>query len=41
MADSSIGVFVLYPTAETWKQGDRAIVCIATTEDKRSGSLKG
>jgi hypothetical protein len=41
MADDSIGVFVLYPTAETWAQGDRAIVCIATTEDKRSGSLKG
>ncbi len=41
MADDSIGVFVLYPTAETWSQGDRAIVCIATTDDKRSGSLKG
>jgi hypothetical protein len=41
MEDSSVGVFVLYPTAETWGQGDRAIVCIATTEDKRSGSIKG
>jgi hypothetical protein len=41
MTDDSIGVFVLYPTAETWGQGDRAIVCIATTEDKRSGSLRG
>jgi len=41
MQDSSVGVFVLYPTAETWGQGDRAIVCIATTEDKRTGSLKG
>jgi hypothetical protein len=41
MADDTIGVFVLYPTAETWKQGDRAVVCIATTEDKRSGSLRG
>jgi len=41
MADDTIGVFVLYPTAETWKQGDRAIVCIATTKDKRSGSLRG
>ena len=39
--DESIGVFVLYPTAETWAQGDRAIVCIATTDDKRTGSLKG
>ena len=41
MADDTIGVFVLYPTAETWKQGDRTVVCIATTEDKRSGSLRG
>jgi hypothetical protein len=41
MTDDSIGVFVLYPTAETWAQGDRAIVCIATTDDKRSGSIKG
>ena len=41
MQDSSVGVFVLYPTAETWGQGDRSIVCIATTEDKRTGSLKG
>jgi hypothetical protein len=39
--DDSIGVFVLYPTSETWAQGDREIVCLATTEDKRSGSIKG
>jgi hypothetical protein len=39
--DDSIGVFVLYPTSETWAQGDREIVCMATTEDKRSGSIKG
>ncbi len=41
MADDSIGVFVLYPTSETWAQGDREIVCMATTDDKRSGSIKG
>jgi hypothetical protein len=41
LADASIGVFVLYPTAETWSQGDREIVCMATTEEKRSGSIKG
>jgi len=40
-ADESVGVFVLYPTAETWGQGDREIVCMATTDDKRSGSIKG
>lgn len=41
LMDESVGVFVLYPTAETWGQGDREIVCMATTEDKRSGSIKG
>jgi putative regulator of septum formation len=41
LTDDSIGVFVLYPTAETWAQGDREIVCMATTEDKRTGSIKG
>ena len=41
MADDSIGVFVLYPTADTWARGDRAITCIATTDDKRTGSVKG
>ena len=37
----AIGVFVLYPTAQTWAQGDRAIVCVATTDTKRTGSLRG
>ncbi|HEV7421004.1 MAG TPA: DUF4190 domain-containing protein [Mycobacterium sp.] len=41
MADDSVGVFVLYPTQETWDQGDRAITCIATLEPKRAGSIKG
>jgi hypothetical protein len=41
MADDSVGVFVLYPTQETWDQGDRAVTCIATLEPKRAGSLKG
>ncbi len=41
MADESVGVFVLYPTAETWATGDRAITCIATTDDKRTGSVRG
>ncbi|MDT5125772.1 MAG: hypothetical protein QOH54_1416, partial [Mycobacterium sp.] len=39
MADDSVGVFVLYPTQETWDQGDRAVTCIATLEPKRAGSL--
>ena len=41
MADDSVGVFVLYPTQETWDQGDRAVTCIATLEPKRAGSIKG
>ncbi len=40
MLDDSIGVFVLYPTQETWDAGDRAITCIATFDPKRVGTLK-
>jgi Septum formation len=40
MQDPAIGVYVLYPTPETWSQGDRAITCIATSTDKRTGSVK-
>jgi hypothetical protein len=41
MTDDSIGVYVLYPTSDTWSKGDRAITCIATLDPKRSGSIKG
>jgi hypothetical protein len=41
MTDESVGVFVLYPTEETWAQGDRAVTCIATLDPKRTGSIKG
>jgi hypothetical protein len=34
MQDPSIGVYVLYPTPETWNQGDRAVTCIATSTEK-------
>lgn len=40
MTDDSVGVFVLYPTQETWDQGDRSVQCIATLDPKRSGSIK-
>lgn len=33
--------YVLYPTQATWSQGDRDVVCIATTKVKRTGSIKG
>jgi hypothetical protein len=39
--DPSIGVYVLYPTQETWDQGDRAVTCVATLEPPRTGSIKG
>jgi hypothetical protein len=35
-----VQLYVLYPTAETWKQGDRAVTCIATLDPPRTGSLK-
>lgn len=41
MTDDTVGVFVLYPTQETWDQGDRSVQCIATLDPKRSGSIKG
>jgi hypothetical protein len=41
MTDDSVQLYVLYPTAETWEQGDRAVTCIATLDPARSGSIKG
>jgi hypothetical protein len=40
MDDPAVGMFVLYPTEASWKRGDRAVTCIATTDDPRSGSIK-
>ena len=41
ITDDSIQMYVLYPTAETWEQGDRAVTCVATLEPPRTGSIKG
>ena len=41
MLDDEVQLYVLYPTAETWESGDRAVTCIATLEPPRTGSLKG
>jgi len=41
ITDDSVQLYVLYPTAETWDQGDRAVTCIATLDPPRTGSLKG
>lgn len=39
--DEGYESYVLYPTLATWDQGDRDVVCIATTKEKRTGSIKG
>ncbi|KRE27736.1 hypothetical protein ASG82_15320 [Mycobacterium sp. Soil538] len=41
MTDDSVQLYVLYPTAETWASGDRAVTCIATLDPPRTGSLAG
>ena len=41
MTDDSVQMYVLYPTEDTWKQGDRAVTCIATLNPPRTGSIKG
>lgn len=41
ISDDSVQLYVLYPTAETWEQGDRAVSCIATLDPPRTGSIKG
>ena len=41
ITDDSVQLYVLYPTEETWEQGDRAVTCVATLDPPRTGSLKG
>ncbi|AFM15319.1 hypothetical protein Mycch_0499 [Mycolicibacterium chubuense NBB4] len=41
MTDDSVQLYVLYPTADTWAGGDRAVTCIATLDPPRAGSIKG
>jgi|GEM_PF-1132250 len=41
MTDDEVQLYVLYPTAETWAQGDRAVTCVATLDPPRAGTLKG
>jgi Septum formation len=40
IADPEVGLFVLYPSEDSWGQGDRAVTCIATTDKPRSRSLE-
>jgi hypothetical protein len=41
MEDPAIGMYVLYPTPETWTRGDHVVTCIATSDTPRTGSVKG
>ena len=41
LLDDEVQLYVLYPTAETWENGDRAVTCIETLDQPRTGSLKG
>lgn len=41
MLDDSVQLYVLYPTEETWANGDRLVTCIATLDPPRTGSIKG
>ncbi|MGZ6779076.1 MAG: septum formation family protein, partial [Mycobacterium sp.] len=39
-ADPAVGLFVLYPSEDSWGQGDRTVTCVATTDTPRTGTLK-
>ena len=39
--DPEVGLFVLYPSEDSWGEGDRTVTCIATSEIPRTGTLKG
>lgn len=40
MTDDTVQLYVLFPTEETWSDGDRAVTCVATLDPPRTGSLK-
>ncbi len=37
--ETAIKLFVLYPTSDSWQRGDRAVTCIATSDNPRTGKL--
>jgi hypothetical protein len=41
MQDPNVDLAVMPPSQDSWKQGDRDMVCIATFNAKRTGSIKG
>ena len=38
--DPKVGLFVLYPSEDSWGEGDRTVTCIATSDTPRTGTLK-
>ena len=38
--DPEVGLFVLYPSEDSWGEGDRTVTCIATSDTPRTGALK-
>ena len=41
MEDPNVDLSVMPPSRESLKQGDREMVCIAASNTKRTGSIKG
>ncbi len=39
-SDPAIGLFVLYPSEDSWGHGDRTVTCIATSDTPRTGPIK-
>ncbi len=39
-SDPEVGLFVLYPSEDSWGEGDRTVTCIATSDTPRTGTLK-
>ena len=39
-SDPKVGLFVLYPSEDSWGEGDRTVTCIATSDTPRTGTLK-
>ncbi|SPM27108.1 DUF4190 domain-containing protein [Mycobacterium terramassiliense] len=40
LLDPDIDLAVMKPTQDSWQHGDRAMVCVATFTNKRTGSIK-
>jgi hypothetical protein len=39
--DPRVGLYVLFPTTDSWKRGDRTVTCIATSDTATTGTLQG